>query len=102
MRIYQDLIDKKASLAVIGLGYVGLPIALEFASTIPVIGFDINESRVELMKQAIDPSRELGSEAFKDKNIRFTADVEVLKEARFFVVAVPTPVDDHKVPDLVP
>jgi UDP-N-acetyl-D-glucosamine/UDP-N-acetyl-D-galactosamine dehydrogenase len=102
MQIYQDLVDKKTNLAVLGLGYVGLPIALEFASSIPVIGFDINAKRVEMMKQGIDPSRELDSEAFKNKNIRFTADVDALKEARFFVVAVPTPVDDHKVPDLIP
>jgi UDP-N-acetyl-D-glucosamine/UDP-N-acetyl-D-galactosamine dehydrogenase len=102
MQIYQDLVERKASLAVLGLGYVGLPIALEFASTIPVIGFDINEKRVELMKKGIDPSRELDADAFKNKNIRFTTDINVLKEARFFVVAVPTPVDDHKVPDLTP
>jgi UDP-N-acetyl-D-glucosamine/UDP-N-acetyl-D-galactosamine dehydrogenase len=100
MQIYQDLVDNKASLAVIGLGYVGLPIALEFASAIPVIGFDINAKRVELMKQGIDPSRELDGSAFNNKNIRFTCDIKVLKEARFYVVAVPTPVDDHKVPDL--
>ena len=102
MQIYQDLVDKKATLAVLGLGYVGLPIALEFAASVPVIGFDINDKRVEMMKQGIDPSRELDSKAFENKNIRFTADVNVLKEARFFVVAVPTPVDDHKVPDLIP
>jgi UDP-N-acetyl-D-glucosamine/UDP-N-acetyl-D-galactosamine dehydrogenase len=102
MYIYQDLVDKKASLAVLGLGYVGLPIALEFAAYVPVIGFDINDKRVEMMKQGVDPSRELDSKAFENKNIRFTADVNVLKEARFFVVAVPTPVDDHKVPDLIP
>src|SRR5688572_14038684 len=102
MQIYQDLVDKKASLAVLGLGYVGLPIALEFAANVPVIGFDINDKRVEMMKQGIDPSRELDSKAFQNKTIRFTADVNVLKEARFFVVAVPTPVDDHKVPDLIP
>ena len=102
MQIYQDLVDKKASLAVLGLGYVGLPIALEFATYVPVIGYDINDKRVEMMKQGTDPSRELDSKAFENKDIRFTADVNVLKEARFFVVAVPTPVDDHKVPDLIP
>ena len=70
--IYQDLVDQKAKLAVIGLGYVGLPIALEFARKIPVIGFDINAKRVDLMKQGIDPSNELEAEDFKDRNIEFT------------------------------
>lgn len=102
MLIHQQLVDKKAKLAVIGLGYVGLPIALEFAKKVSVIGFDINQKRVDMMKQGIDPSKELESEAFQDKDIVFTTDLEVLKEAKFFVVAVPTPVDDHKVPDLTP
>lgn len=102
MLIHQQLVDKKAKLAVIGLGYVGLPIALEFAKKISVIGFDINQKRIDLMKQGIDPSKELESEAFQNKDIVFTTDLEVLKEAKFFVVAVPTPVDDHKVPDLTP
>jgi UDP-N-acetyl-D-galactosamine dehydrogenase len=100
--MYQDLLDKKAKLAVVGLGYVGLPIALEFARRISVIGFDINEKRVELMKQSIDPSNELESSAFEGTDITFTHTLEGLKEARFFVVAVPTPVDEHNVPDLTP
>lgn len=100
--MYQDLKDKKAKLAVIGLGYVGLPIALEFAKSISVIGFDINARRIELMKQGIDPSNELESEAFKDCDIVFTDSLDVLREAKFFIVAVPTPVDEHNVPDLIP
>lgn len=100
--MYQDLIDKKAKLAVIGLGYVGLPIALEFAKKISVIGFDINAKRVEMMKQGIDPSNELEKEAFDGCDIVFTNSLDVLKEAKFFIVAVPTPVDEHHVPDLVP
>lgn len=100
--MYQDLKDKKAKLAVIGLGYVGLPIALEFAKSISVIGFDINARRIELMKQGIDPSNELESDAFKDCDIVFTDSLDVLREAKFFIVAVPTPVDEHNVPDLVP
>ena len=100
--MYQDLKDKKAKLAVIGLGYVGLPIALEFAKSISVIGFDINARRIELMKQGIDPSNELEAEAFKDCDIVFTDSLDVLREAKFFIVAVPTPVDEHNVPDLVP
>ena len=100
--MYQNLIDKKKKLAVIGLGYVGLPIALEFAKKVKVIGFDINAKRVEMMRNKIDPSQELESSAFDDCDIEFTNDLEVLKQANFFIVAVPTPVDEHNVPDLVP
>src|SRR5580658_6955558 len=100
--MYQELLDKKKKLAVIGLGYVGLPIALEFAKKIKVIGFDINAKRVELMQQGIDPSQELDKEAFDGCDIEFTNDLEVLKKASFFIVAVPTPVDGHNVPDLIP
>ncbi len=100
--MYNDLINKKEKLAVIGLGYVGLPIALEFARTIDVIGFDINEKRVDMMRNGIDPSNELTSEAFEGCSIEFTNSLEKLKEAKFYVVAVPTPVDEHNVPDLTP
>src|SRR5919206_1965669 len=100
--MYQELIDKKAKLAVIGLGYVGLPIALEFAKKISVIGFDINAERIEKMKQGIDPSDELEKEAFENCDIIFTNSLDVLREATFFIVAVPTPVDEHNVPDLTP
>ena len=100
--MYQDLIEKKKKLAVIGLGYVGLPIALEFAKKIKVIGFDINAKRVDMMRNSIDPSQELEKEAFEGCDIEFTNDLEVLKQANFFIVAVPTPVDEHNVPDLVP
>lgn len=100
--MYQDLVHKKEKLAVIGLGYVGLPIALEFAKKLSVIGFDINAKRVELMKQGIDPSNELEKEAFDGCDIVFTNSLDLLREAKFFIVAVPTPVDDHNVPDLVP
>src|SRR6188508_1176304 len=100
--MYQELIDKKAKLAVIGLGYVGLPIALEFARKISVIGFDINEKRIEQMKKGIDPSNELEKEAFEGCDITFTSSLDVLRQAKFFIVAVPTPVDEHNVPDLIP
>jgi UDP-N-acetyl-D-galactosamine dehydrogenase len=96
------LINKRAKLAVIGLGYVGLPIALEFARKISVIGFDINERRIALMKDRIDPSGELEKEAFDNCDITFTSSLDVLKEASFFIVAVPTPVDPHNVPNLIP
>lgn len=98
----QELLKKEKTLAVIGLGYVGLPIALEFAKKIKVIGFDINAKRVEMMRNKIDPSQELESSAFDGTDIEFTNDLEVLKKANFYIVAVPTPVDDHNVPDLVP
>src|SRR4051812_14788003 len=100
--MYQELIDKEKKLAVIGLGYVGLPIALEFARKVKVIGFDINLKRVEMMRNNIDPSQELPKEAFEGCDIEFTNDLQVLKQANFFIVAVPTPVDDHNIPDLVP
>ena len=100
--IYQQLIKKEKKLAVIGLGYVGLPIALEFAKKISVIGFDINAQRIELMKQGIDPSNELSSSDFEGADIVFTDSLDVLKEASFFIVAVPTPVDEHNIPDLIP
>jgi len=102
MLIYQDIIDKKTKLAVIGLGYVGLPIALEFAKKVSVIGFDINAKRIEMMKKGIDPSNELESSDFENSDIVFTNSLETLKEAKFFIVAVPTPVDEHNVPDLIP
>ncbi|HEV8079084.1 MAG TPA: nucleotide sugar dehydrogenase [Chitinophagaceae bacterium] len=98
--MYKDLIEKKKKLAVIGLGYVGLPIALEFAKKLSVIGFDINEDRIKLMKKGIDPSNELDKEAFENCDINFTCDLEVVKTADFYIVAVPTPVDEHNVPDL--
>jgi UDP-N-acetyl-D-galactosamine dehydrogenase len=100
--MYQELLQKDKKLAVIGLGYVGLPIALEFAKTLQVIGFDINEKRVQMMQSGIDPSKELESDAFNNCSIEFTSDIEKLKEANFYIVAVPTPVDTHNVPDLTP
>ncbi|MBK7434477.1 MAG: nucleotide sugar dehydrogenase [Chitinophagaceae bacterium] len=100
--MYSELLDKKKKLAVIGLGYVGLPIALEFARKVKVIGFDINAKRVEMMRNRIDPSQELDTEAFDGCDIEFTNDLEVLRQASFYIVAVPTPVDEHNVPDLLP
>ena len=102
MNIYQKLQNKETKLAVIGLGYVGLPIALEFAKKIKVVGFDINAKRVEMMKNHIDPSNELTSDDFKGTDILFTNNLEDLKDVTFFIVAVPTPVDEHNVPDLKP
>ena len=100
--MYNKLINKEAKLALIGLGYVGLPIALEFAKKISVIGFDISEERLAKMRNHIDPSGELEVEAFEGSDIEFTASVDVLREASFFIVAVPTPIDRFNQPDLTP
>ncbi|MCE2711966.1 MAG: nucleotide sugar dehydrogenase [Cryomorphaceae bacterium] len=100
--IYNSLLNKEAKLAVIGLGYVGLPIALEFARKIKVVGFDINSERIDLMKQHIDPSNELESVAFEGCDISFTAEISDLKDVQFFIVAVPTPIDDSNLPNLKP
>lgn len=100
--MYQQILDKEAKVALVGLGYVGLPIALAFAKKVKVIGFDINAGRIEMMRNSIDPSNELDKEAFDNCDIEFTNEIAVLKSANFFVVAVPTPVDDHNVPDLTP
>lgn len=100
--MYKEIKDKKAVLAVIGLGYVGLPIALAFAKNIKVIGFDINQKRVDLMKKGIDPSNELSKKEFTGCDIEFTASLDVLRKARFFIVAVPTPIDENNLPDLKP
>lgn len=100
--IYNKLLNGEAKLAVIGLGYVGLPIALEFAKKIKVIGFDINAKRVEMMRNNIDPSNELEASDFEGADIHFTADLDELREANFFVVAVPTPIDESNLPNLSP
>lgn len=100
--MYSELLNKKKKIAIIGLGYVGLPIALEFAKKLSVIGFDINPDRILMMQNGIDPSKELSKEAFEDCDIEFTCNIDVLRTANFFIVAVPTPVDENNVPDLTP
>ncbi len=100
--MYDKIINKEVKLAVIGLGYVGLPIALAFARKIKVIGFDINEERVEMMRQGVDPSNELDSSDFDNCDIQFTANPEEVREATFFIVAVPTPINEFNQPDLRP
>lgn len=102
MGICKDILAKKEKIAVIGLGYVGLPIALAFAKKVKVIGFDINEKRVAMMRKGIDPSQELAKDDFKNCDIEFTASLDKLREAKFFIVAVPTPIDEHNLPDLTP
>src|SRR5665213_554994 len=102
MSIYNEIISKKKKIAVIGLGYVGLPIALVFAKKVKVIGFDINEKRVAMMRKGIDPSQELSKDAFENCDIEFTASLSDLRKANFFIVAVPTPIDEYNLPDLKP
>lgn len=100
--MYEELVAKQKKLALVGLGYVGLPIALTFAKKISVIGFDISETRLEKMRCGIDPSEELPSSAFEKCDIRFTSSLEELAQASFYIVAVPTPVDKFNQPDLTP
>ena len=100
--MYDKLIEKETKLSLIGLGYVGLPIALAFAKKIKVVGFDIKPERVELMNRGIDPSNELRSEAFENTDILFTSNPEDLKEASFHIIAVPTPTNIYNLPDLTP
>jgi UDP-N-acetyl-D-glucosamine/UDP-N-acetyl-D-galactosamine dehydrogenase len=100
--MYKGLVTKKTKLSLIGLGYVGLPIALEFAKKIKVVGFDIRKDRVELMKKGIDPSNELSPDDFRDTDILFTSDPKDLKEASFHIIAVPTPTNIYNLPDLGP
>lgn len=100
MQIYQSLVKKEKKLAVIGLGYVGLPVALAFAKHLSVIGFDISDEKIQLLKQSTDPSKEVPPTEFENSDITFTSCQDDLKNASFFIVAVPSPVDQHKVPDL--
>ncbi len=100
--LYESLIKGEAKLALVGLGYVGMPIAVEFAKHINVIGYDNNEAKVKLYNDGIDPTLEVGDDAIKNTNVEFTADEKKLSEAKFIIVAVPTPVLDDNNPDLRP
>lgn len=100
--IYEQLIKKETSLALVGLGYVGMPIAVEFSKHINVIGFDINEAKIEAYRRGEDPTQEVGDEGIKASNVRWTSNESELKEAKFIIVAVPTPVNDDTTPDLTP
>ena len=103
MKLFHDLVKKQAKLAVIGLGYVGMPIAVAFARKgLEVIGFDVNEKKIDLYRSGVDPTREVGDEAIRDTSVRFTADETALREASFHIVAVPTPVNTDHTPDLTP
>lgn len=100
--LYEKLLKGEEKLSLVGLGYVGMPIAVAFAKKIKVVGYDLNAKKIELYKSGIDPTREVGDEAIKKTSVEFTADEAKLKEAKFHVVAVPTPVNDDHTPDLTP
>lgn len=102
MKLYERLVNKEEKLSLIGLGYVGMPIAVAFAKKINVIGFDVNSHKVDLYKNGIDPTREVGDETISKTTVEFTADERKLREAKFHIVAVPTPVNDDHTPDLSP
>ena len=99
---FDDLLNKKESLSLVGLGYVGMPIAVAFAKKINVIGFDLNKEKIDLYKSGVDPTHEVGDEAIKASTVQFTANEEDLRKARFHIVAVPTPVYEDHTPDLTP
>jgi UDP-N-acetyl-D-galactosamine dehydrogenase len=102
MDLYEKLLSGDEKLSLVGLGYVGMPIAVAFAKKIKVIGFDLNAAKIDLYKQGKDPTREVGDDAIKDTTVDFTADPKRLREAKFHIVAVPTPVNDDHTPDLTP
>ncbi len=103
MSLYDEIKSGKEKLSLVGLGYVGMPIAVEFAKRgVKVIGYDLNEAKIEMYKNGFDPTHEVGDEVIKNSAVDFTADAEKLKEAKFHIVAVPTPVNDDHTPDLTP
>ena len=100
--LYEKILAKEEKISLVGLGYVGMPIAVAFAKKVDVIGYDLNEKKIELYKSGIDPTLEVGDEAIKNTTVEFTADEAKLREAKFHIVAVPTPVNDDHTPDLSP
>ncbi len=102
MNVYQDLLNGKSKLALVGLGYVGMPIAVAFAKKVPVIGFDLNQEKIEKYREGHDPTGEVGDTAIRETSVDFTSDETRLKEAAFIIVAVPTPINSDKTPDLAP
>lgn len=102
MNLYEKIVAGEEKIALVGLGYVGMPIAVAFSKKVKVVGFDLNAKKIELYKNGIDPTNEVGNEAIKACTVDFTADENKLKEAKFFIVAVPTPVNDDHTPDLTP
>ena len=102
MNLYDKLVSGEEKLSLVGLGYVGMPIAVAFAKKIKVVGFDLNKAKIDLYKNGIDPTKEVGNDVIKNTTVEFTADPAKLREAKFHIVAVPTPVNDDHTPDLTP
>lgn len=102
MTLYEKIVNKKEKISIIGLGYVGMPIAVAFARKAEVIGFDLNKKKIDLYKAGIDPTKEIGDEEIKKTTVKFTSDETELKKAKFHIVAVPTPINTDKTPDLDP
>ena len=101
-KLYEELINRETKLSLVGLGYVGMPIAVAFAKKLDVVGFDLNAQKIELYKSGVDPTNEVGHDAIRATTVDFTADETRLREARFHIVAVPTPVNDDHTPFLSP
>lgn len=102
LNIYNDLLEKKTNLSVIGLGYVGMPLSVAFAKHLNVIGYDLNSAKIDLYKSGVDPTKEVGNEAIKNTTIQFTTNPEDLRKAKFHIIAVPTPINQDKTPDFKP
>ena len=102
MSLYKKIVNKTEKISVVGLGYVGMPIAVSFSHKVNVIGFDVNREKIELYKSGIDPTKEVGNEAIKNCMVDFTSEESRLQEAKFHIVAVPTPVNADHTPDLFP
>ena len=100
--LFDKIVNREEKISLVGLGYVGMPIAVAFAKKADVIGYDLNEAKIELYKSGIDPTNEVGNEAIKSSTVEFTSDETKLREAKFHIVAVPTPVNDDHTPDLSP
>lgn len=102
MSLYENILRRNEKVAVVGLGYVGMPIAVAFAKKVDVIGFDLNEKKIELYKAGIDPTNEVGNDEIQNTTVKFTSDETKLREAKFHIIAVPTPINSDKTPDLSP
>ena len=102
MKVYDELLKGNVKLSLVGLGYVGMPIAVAFARKIKVVGFDVNQAKIDLYRNGVDPTNEVGDEVIRDTKVEFTSDPSRLKEAKFHIVAVPTPVNNDHTPDLSP
>ena len=102
MNLYKKILEQSEKISLVGLGYVGMPIAVAFAKKVQVIGFDLNKDKIKLYQSGIDPTNEVGNEAIQHTRVNFTSDETKLKEAKFHIVAVPTPVNTDHTPDLSP